>query len=352
MVRNLFYLFLFAFVAVVAFIAYAGYGFLHPKFSGEAQEIIYEVNPGDYWKNISEKLVDLKMISRPLSFRIYSRITGATPKVGEYLLNTQMRPGEIIAILSSGKSIAKSFTVSEGLNMYEIADLFQAQGFGSKEEFLKLCKNQTLIKHLLGVPLESLEGYLFPETYSLTKYSTAKTLITQMVKRFLQVYDEVNQEVDLAGWSRHQIVILASIIEKETGAPIERPIISSVFHNRLQKKMLLQTDPTVLYGVLDKTGKMKKNITRLDLKTPSRYNTYAKSGLPFGPIANPGREALLAALQPEDSPYLFFVSQNDGTHIFSETYESHNQAVKKYQLDPKARRGKSWRDLNKKNQKN
>ena len=169
-----------------------------------------------------------------------------------------------------------------------------------------------------------------------------------MVKRFLFVYHEAVPQNEVPGWTRHQIVTLASIIEKETGAPEERPLISSVFHNRLKKGMRLQTDPTVLYGKAERVGSFAINITTEDLRTPNRYNTYTIYGLPPGPIANPGREALSAVLAPAESTYLYFVSQNNGTHIFSSDYEAHNKAVKHFQLDPKAREGKSWRDLSKK----
>ncbi|HEY1078907.1 MAG TPA: endolytic transglycosylase MltG, partial [Bdellovibrio sp.] len=187
----------------------------------------------------------------------------------------------------------------------------------------------------------------FPETYMLTKFTDTKTLISNMVKRFLYVYNEVAPEAQVLGWPRHKVVTLASIIEKETGAPEERPLISSVFHNRMQKNMRLQTDPTVIYGKAEQTGKIEINITRADLTTPTRYNTYTITGLPPGPIANPGKEALLAAVKPAASEFLFFVSQNDGTHVFSVDYKGHESAVKRFQLDRKAREGKSWRDLNK-----
>ena len=204
-----------------------------------------------------------------------------------------------------------------------------------------MCANRKFIFSLLKEDLPSLEGYLFPETYHITKYTDERTLIQQMVKRFLQVYSEVIKKGKTSNpiipLKRHQIVTLASIIEKETGASQERPLISSVFYNRLEKKMLLQTDPTVLYGILDETKEMKKNITRKDLETPTRYNTYTNKGLPYGPIANPGRESLLAALQPAQSHYLFFVSRNDGTHYFSEKYQDHQQKVQQYQVHSRGR---------------
>jgi len=174
-----------------------------------------------------------------------------------------------------------------------------------------------------------------------------------MVQRFLKTYKKIRNEnrfqVDLAILpNRHSIVTLASIIEKETGAAEERPIISSVFHNRLNKKMRLQTDPTVIYGILDKTGVMTKNIRKKDLREPNKYNTYTFRGLPVGPIANPGKEALLAALQPEPTDFLYFVSRNQGTHVFSKNYRDHTNAVRRFQLNRAARKGKSWRDLKKK----
>lgn len=342
---------LLAVVALVAAVgggfAFLGYQFLSSAPSDVAQDVVYEVTPGKGFNSIAMELEQKGLLKNSLFFTAYARLTGdrAKVKVGEYLLRTNMKPREILEVITSGKSIARSFTVSEGLSIYEISELYQRQGFGTAEEFMTWVRNPQLIQALLNENVDSLEGYLFPETYMLTKYTDTKALITNMVRRFLYVYNEVIPQAAIQGMSRHQIVTLASIIEKETGAPEERPLISSVFHNRLLKRMRLQTDPTVIYGKAERTGKLEINITRLDLTTPTRYNTYVISGLPPGPIANPGREALLAAVKPASSPYLFFVSQNDGTHIFSEDYSNHNKAVRKFQLDRKAREGKSWRDL-------
>lgn len=343
-------------IAVVALMAalgaglgYVAYQFANTRPSEISQDVVYEVTPGKAFNTIASELEGKGLVRNAFFFSMFARLTGERSKlkVGEYLLRTNMRPREVLDVITSGKSIARSFTVSEGLSIYEIADLYEKQGFGTAANFLSLVRDPQLIRTLLGESQESLEGYLFPETYMLTKFTDTKTLISNMVKRFLYVYNEVTVQANLPGWSRHQIVTLASIIEKETGAPEERPLISSVFHNRLQKKMRLQTDPTVIYGKAEKTGRIEINITRADLSTPTRYNTYTIPGLPPGPIANPGREAISAALQPESSDYIFFVSQNDGTHIFSVDYKNHEQAVRKFQLDRKAREGKSWRDLQK-----
>lgn len=333
--------------AVGGGIAFLSFQFLNSAPSTIAQDVVYEVVPGKGFNAIAAELEQKGLIKNAMFFSIYARLTGQQnkAKIGEYLLRTNMKPKEIIEVIASGKSIARSFTVSEGLSIYEISELYQRQGFGTAEEFMKWVRDPQLIRTLLNENVETLEGYLFPETYMLTKYTDTKTLISNMVKRFLYVYNEVIPQAVVQGMTRHQIVTLASIIEKETGAPEERPLISSVFHNRMLKRMRLQTDPTVIYGKAERTGKIEINITRLDLTTPTRYNTYVIPGLPPGPIANPGREALLAAVNPATSPYLFFVSQNDGTHIFSEDYSNHNKAVRKFQLDRKAREGKSWRDL-------
>lgn len=331
-------------------VGYLAYQFINSRPNAQAQDVVYEVVPGKGFNFIAKELENQGLVKNAFFFSVFARFKGdrSKVKVGEYLLRTNMTPQEILNVITSGKSIARSFTISEGLSTYEIADLYEKQGFGRASEFLALVRDPQLISTLLGRPQESLEGYLFPETYMLTKYTDTKTLISNMVKRFLYVYNEVQAQTAFPGWSQHQIVTLASIIEKETGAPQERPLISSVFHNRLQKKMRLQTDPTVIYGKAESTGRIEINITRNDLLTPTRYNTYVIYGLPPGPIANPGREALIAAVRPEVSDYLFFVSQNDGTHVFSVDYKGHQRAVQKFQLDRKAREGKSWRDLKKK----
>ena len=342
---------LLAVVALVAALgggfAFLSYQFLNTRASDVAQDVVYEVTPGKGFNTIAVELEQKGLIKNSLFFTAYARIRGdrSKVKVGEYLLRTNMVPMEILNTITSGKSIARSFTVSEGLSIYEISELYQKEGFGTAEDFMKWIRDPQLIRSLLGESQESLEGYLFPETYMLTKYTDTKTLISNMVRRFLYVYNEVIPMAEVQGMSRHQIVTLASIIEKETGAPEERPVISSVFHNRLLKRMRLQTDPTVIYGKAEKTGKIELNITRADLTTPTRYNTYVIYGLPPGPIANPGKEALLAAVKPATSNYLFFVSQNDGTHVFSEDYSGHNKAVQRFQLDRKAREGRSWREL-------
>ncbi|MBC7370743.1 MAG: endolytic transglycosylase MltG [Bdellovibrionaceae bacterium] len=337
-------------IAGAAAVGYVAYDFTQVAPSKDNSEVIFEVSPGDSFAVVAKGLEQQGLVRNGYVFSIYARLVNQRSllKRGEYGLRKDMTPKEVLAVITSGKSIAKPFTVAEGLNIYEIADLYEAQGFGRKKEFLELVRDPAFVKELLGESAPSLEGYLFPETYMITKFENVRDLIASMVRRFLAVYKEIGAESALPSWSRNQVVTLASIIEKETGAGTDRPLISSVFHNRLLKKMKLQTDPTIIYGIADMTGIVPNNIRRDDILKPSRYNTYVINALPPGPISNPGRDAMMAALKPAASKFLYFVSRNDGTTAFSESLDRHNSAVQKFQISPKAREGKSWRDLNKK----
>lgn len=315
--------------------------------SGEVgRDVFFEVRQGESIRSVAQRLEQEGLTGSAFRFWLFMRLSGKTVRMGEYSLKGSMLPADILNHLASGRSYLHTLTVQEGLNIYEIAGLYEAKGFGTRDEFLKWCRDRDFIREVLGEDLPSLEGYLFPETYSLSKNTGPKKLIQNMVEQFKSVYGQVQAD-NRVGFNRHEAVIMASIIEKETGAPEERPVISSVYHNRLRKPMRLHADPTVLYGIWVDTGEYKYNLTRKDLRTPNSYNTYMKSGLPAGPIANPGKEALRAALQPAETPYFYFVSRNDGTHVFSVDYKSHQEAVRKYQLDRRQREGKSWRDLNK-----
>ncbi|MCC7404753.1 MAG: endolytic transglycosylase MltG [Bdellovibrionales bacterium] len=330
----------------MVFVAWQGFSFVRVGMQSASEAVVFEVPRGTSFRAVATNLETSGLIRDRWTFLIAGKLTGFAQRlrVGEYQLDKKMPPMEIMQVISSGKSIAHPFTVQEGLNSFEIAETLQQQGFAKKDDFLRLVRDRKLSQRLLGEELGSLEGYLFPETYNLTKYTTPDEIVEMMVRKFLEVYTEVRTQSKLQ-MPRHKVVILASIIEKETGAEVERPLISSVFHNRLGRNMRLQSDPTIMYGILDATGEFKKNITREDIENHSAYNTYRVNGLPKGPIGNPGREALLATLKPADSAYLYFVSRNDGTHVFSETLQQHNKAVKEFQLNRHAREGKSWRDL-------
>jgi UPF0755 protein len=266
-------------------------------------------------------------------------------KAGEYRLASGITPMQIFSTLSSGISIIHPITVREGENMYEIAQAIDAEGLSTKETVLLLCHDPKMIANFgLAAGSDSVEGYLFPDTYYFNKTMNAEDMLKQMHRNFATAWGpEQEARAHQLGFTPYQIITLASMIEKETGAASERPLISSVFHNRLRLKMRLQSDPTTIYGMWDH---YKGNIHKSDLLIQNPFNTYTVPGLPVGPIANPGKESIQAALFPAQSDFLFFVSHNNGTHQFSHTYEEHQAAVRKFQLDPAAREGKSWRDLN------
>ena len=341
-------------VAVVVTLTFFGYQLFKKPVSEDNTEILFDVNPGATLNQIANSLQEKKLIRNAKSFSLYVKAKGKANKlqVGEYALSASMTPDEIITKIVAGKTVTRNLTIAEGLNIFDIAELIEKNGIGTKEEFLKIVNDRIFIKSILNEDLTTLEGYLFPETYKVGKFDGLKSVVTQMVMRFLTVWKEIESEAKNSKWSRKQIITFASIVEKETGAAFERPLVASVFHNRLNRKMRLQTDPTVLYGKAVKQGTMSKNITRNDLQTPTPYNTYTISGLPPTPISNPGKDAILATLKPAATNYLFFVSKNDGTHVFSENLQQHNRAVQQFQMDPKARANKSWRDLNEKNKEN
>lgn len=337
-------------IAVVGFIIFLGYTFINSPSKQDKQDIVYEIPPSTSFVTIAKDLQERGVVKNAQIFSLFAKFTGQRSKikVGEYALNTNMRPSEVLDVITSGRSVAKPFTVSEGLNMFEIADLYEQKGYGNRAEFLKWATDEKFVENLLGEKYPSLEGYLYPETYQITKYTTTKELLTAMVRRFQSVFKEVTEKYPLQMMTPRQLVILASLVEKETGAAEERPLIAGVFANRLQKRMMLQTDPTILYGKAVMTGKLSMSITREDIQnTKNAYNTYVIAALPPGPISNPGRESLIVSLRPPPTKFLYFVSKNDGTSLFSETYEEHQKAVVRLQMNPKAREGKSWRDLKK-----
>jgi UPF0755 protein len=310
--------------------------------------VVFDIPPAMGLNQAAISLKQKGLVRDDFKFRIFARfIYGSTRiKIGEYNLNQTMSPRQILDVLTKGQSIQYSVTIPEGYNMFEIADLLNSRWPGRGDNFLKLATDQQFVQGIIGEKRSSLEGYLFPDTYSITKYTQVEELIRMMYQRFQEAYLKATNGAPIK-MKRHEHVTLASVIEKETGAPEERSMIASVFHNRLEKRMKLQSDPTIIYGIWVATKKEKMNITRADILAPTPYNTYTVSALPVGPIANPGFEALAASVRPLTSENLYFVSRNDGTHVFSKTYADHNKAVKSFQLDRKAREGKSWRDLQK-----
>jgi len=290
---------------------------------------IVRIPPGMAFKDIARLLYREGLISSPASFLLLAWWKGVHHKIqwGDFELHPGTPPGELLRILSSGKTIIKKITIPEGFSLPQIASRLAEENVMEGKTFLASAYDPKVVQ-ALGVDGPSLEGYLFPDTYFLHRGMTARVIQEKMVKRFREVYAALLKEAapstppDLK-----KTVILASIIEKECRLPEERPLVASVFFNRLAKGMPLQSDPTVIYGLQDFNG----DLTKKDLLTPTPYNTYLRSGLPPGPIANPGRDSLKAALKPARSDYLYFVSKNDGTHHFSKNLRDHQRAVARYQ---------------------
>jgi len=297
--------------------------------SDNTQSQVFEVRSGMTLKQVSQELFRQNLIRSANAFQVIALIQDKEKliKVGEYYISPSMLPAEILQRITSGKTVLHSITIPEGYRITEIANLLEEKDLADKNIFLQEAKNVELLE---GIPTSSLEGYLFPDTYHFGKRTTEAAIINKMVETFKEraLKQEFLKRAEDLGFSYHEIITLASLIEKETGKDSERKQISSVFHNRLKKNMLLQTDPTVIYVIDIFDG----NIRKRDLNIDSPYNTYRYKGLPPGPIANPGLKSIIAALYPATTSNLYFVSKQDGSHKFSATLNEHNRAVQKYQL--------------------
>jgi UPF0755 protein len=249
-------------------------------------------------------------------------------KAGVYEFDKPLAPVEVIDKLVRGDVVLKTITVREGLDRFAVAKLFADEGLGTETTWDTATRNADVIRDI-APEAESLEGYLFPDTYKFNPGTPAPVIVQQMVANFRKHW---GNEIALitTGLDAHQTVTLASIIETEAQLPQERPVVASVYINRVRRRMLLGADPTVIYA-LKLAGRWDGNIRKADLQIDSPYNTYRKPGLPPGPIANPGLASLRAAAAPATTLYLYFVARNDGSHVFSTTNEEHNRNVEKYQ---------------------
>lgn len=313
--------------------------FFAPYDRGQTATKTFEIEKGWNIKKISRKLEENGLIKNWWSVYYLSRIKAQAGgeknfKIlsGEYALSPSQTPAEILSKVLNGEVIYYEVTIPEGTTDAELPQLLTKTGIVSLEDVVSVLNDKQLLSSL-NIPAPTLEGYLFPETYRFTRADTALTMINQMAqegakRRTKEMYERA---IEL-GFTFHQILTLASIIEKETGAAEERPKISSVFHNRLKLNMPLQSDPTVIYGIENFNG----NLTKDDLAQPGPYNTYVNVGLPPTPICNPGSDAILAALYPEETEFLYFVAKGDGTHAFSASYEQHRKAVDQYQRGKQA----------------
>lgn len=286
-----------------------------------------EIPEGATYKQAINILYKNNLIRDKNIFLVLGKLSGLDRRIryGFYSFWGRMSPYQVFMRLKEGKIIEYEVTVVEGDSLLEIGDKLASCKIMSKDVFNRLTKDSEFLKSL-NVDAPSLEGYIFPQTYRVPKGVNPRTVLKGMVDLLRKSYtDDMREEARKWGWSENKVLILASIIEKEAVTDVERPIISAVYHNRLKKGMPLQADPTAIYGV--KSSRLK--ITRDDLKNRTDYNTYIIKGLPPGPIASPGIKSIAAALQPADVPYLYFVSQKNGTHFFSRTLEEHIAAIRR-----------------------
>ncbi len=316
------------FLAILGLAAHVAFFFFNPNISGKVRKEV-RILEGSSFKAVSELLTERRLITNPLYFNLLGKWSKKDQKIkpGLYVLHTAMRPMDILDMLVEGKISQKEVIIREGLSDREIAKIFYEAGLGAEQDFLAATQDPVLL-HEFGIAAESMEGYLFPDTYFVAEGASPEDIIKQMVGRFKSTFNALIEKEDISSeLTQREIVILASIIDKETSFGAEREIISAVFHNRIRQGMRLQSDPTVIFGLPNFNG----NLTRKNLMTPTPYNTYTIPGLPPGPIGNPGGAALAAAMSPAEVDYIYFVSKNDGTHYFSKTLDEHNNAVNKYQ---------------------
>jgi len=313
-----------------------GYYAVTPK-DRSAESVVFVVKSGEPLRKIASELQEKGIINNRHFFTLWGKVLGYSKKVksGEYRVSASMPPVHILALLAKGAVITHTVTIPEGYTMVQIGKLLEKKGIVSSREFLRVCREPEVIRKY-GLNEQSLEGYLYPDSYEFSRGLSAEKVVDTMLRRFWQMVEPYRDRMKEVGMSLHEVVTLASVVEKETGLASERPLIASVFLNRLKKHMRLESDPTVIYGIKDFNG----NLTRKDLARKTPYNTYVIKGLPPGPIANPGLESIRAVLYPADTQYLYFVSKNDGSHFFSATLAQHNRAVAKYQKHRRYRKEK------------
>ena len=318
-------------VGVAAFLVSQRLDEPYRGFTGAEQFV--EIAPGTGTAAIGRRLVEAGVVRDETTFRLALWWSGRSRglQAGEYRFDQAVSPRDVVARLARGDVYTRRLTFPEGLTVAEMAHIYAPRGFGKAAEFVEASRDGSLIRDLDPLATD-LEGYLFPETYPVPRGMPAGQLIRSMVDRFRAVYTtDLQESAAEQGFTTRQVVTLASLIEKETGKADERPVVAAVYRNRLRIGMGLQADPTVVYA-LRKEGRYDGNIRREDLRMDSPYNTYRHAGLPPGPIASPGKASLEAALMPASVPYLYFVSRNDGSHVFAETLEEHNRNVREFQI--------------------
>ena len=320
--------------AGAAFVGYRFWTDINAPYRGyESSEQFVDIPPGSGVPEITRRLQEAGVVRDSRTFRaaLWWSGKGRGLQAGEYRFDQPLSALAVIDRLERGEIYTRRITFPEGLTIREMAGVYAAKEFGTAEAFLAAATDVSGIRDL-DPDATDLEGYLFPETYAVARGMPAARLVAAMLARFRAVYDEdLQRRAKEQGLTTRQLVTLASLVETETGKAEERPLVAAVYHNRLKIGMPMQADPTVVYA-LQKAGRYDGNIRRTDLQLDSRYNTYRYPGLPPGPIAAPGRASLEAAAAPADVKHLYFVSRNDGSHVFADTLAQHNANVYEHQI--------------------
>ena len=323
-------LFLIVLVAASTFYLWRGVALPYQGFQGEQ---FVMVNAGDSVGSIGGSLARAGVVRDARSFQIAARLKRAEKRlqVGEYRFDRAATAFDVVDRIARGDVFVRPITFPEGRTAAEMSAIYEERGFGAASEFLTAARDASPAR-AFDAAARDLEGYLFPSTYRLPRNTTAAALVRLMVQSFEKALDPALRAAAAAReLSIREAVTLASLVEEEAQKPDERPLISAVYHNRLRIGMPLQCDATVVYA-LQRAGRWNGNITRADLSMDSPYNTYQRRGLPPGPIANPGRASLEAAVNPAGVAYLYYVSRNDGSHAFATTLDEHNRNVQQYQV--------------------
>lgn len=326
------------FISIIIFIvsllsALHFYHYCTTAYKGAQKPTTVNIPIGSSLKKTCLILKEKQLINSPIKFMLLAKLTDAEHRIksGEYSFPESKSPLEILRKLTRGKVITYTITIPEGSTVFDIADIIEDANLGSANSIIQKAQDVSFIKSM-GMDNKSLEGFLFPDTYQFTKGISPDMILKRMVMRFKEVFSlELAATKQEMSFSEKELIILASMVEKETHDPTEKPLVAAVFLNRLKKNMRLECDPTVYYGIKHESPSFQGRLRTKHLREKTPYNTYLIYGLPPGPICSPGRISIQAVLKPAKTDYLYFVSKNNGSHQFSRTLKEHNRAVDKYQ---------------------
>jgi len=325
-------LFVFFGVLVIILLMYF-YHYRTTPLTWSPSAVTLTVPPGSSLKEAAHILGHHNLIDRPLLFLLLARLKKAEHQIksGEYTFFGPVAPEDILDKMLKGEVNSHPITFPEGSTLFDVARIIQEAGFGPSSVVLATCRDAEFIK-TLGISAETLEGYLFPDTYRFSRDTSPAAILKKMVCRFKDIASrKLTTRAMKTGLSAQELIVLASLVQKEAARSFEMPLIAGVFFNRLKRGMKLECDPTVIYGLKLENPDFNRRLRKRHLLKRTPYNTYQMRGLPPGPICNPGLEAIQAVLNPARVDYLYFVSKNNGTHKFSKSLREHNRAVNKYQ---------------------